>query len=141
MPLRFSNEVVIMVPFVRVIESDKPQVILGVDLLCTGHERWNFAGLELKANVGYLMFELGSRRVKVPLDNCPSLTVRMGPTTALPAASVAVATAERPATPKAVTWQVPTKADNPEMLSELLELLIMKKATEDSASAAGGQCL
>ena len=85
-PLRFSNEVVIMVPFVRVIESDKPQVILGVDLLCTGRERWNFAGLELKANVAYLMFELGSRRVKVPLDNCPSLTPRMGTTAALPAA-------------------------------------------------------
>ena len=34
--LRFSREVVMQVPFVRVIQSEKPQIIMGVDLLCGG---------------------------------------------------------------------------------------------------------
>ena len=41
--LQFSWEVMLRVPFVQVIQSEKPQIIVGIDLLCGGRDisRWN----------------------------------------------------------------------------------------------------
>ena len=36
--LRFSREAVMQVPFVLVIQSEKPRIIVGVDLLCGGRD-------------------------------------------------------------------------------------------------------
>ena len=36
--LRFSWEVMMQVPFMRVIQSEKPQIIVGIDLLCGGRD-------------------------------------------------------------------------------------------------------
>ena len=49
-PIRFSEEVVLQVPFIRVIKSSKRLVILGADVCAGGRspDKWNFAGIPVE---------------------------------------------------------------------------------------------
>jgi hypothetical protein len=64
--IRFSGEVVLTIPHLRVINSNRCIVLLGVDLLCGGRptERWNFASTSIatatdSAISGTISFKLG----------------------------------------------------------------------------------
>ncbi len=48
-PIRFSEKVVLLIPYIRVIESNSRIVILGADLLSGGRDpdHWNYAGLRV----------------------------------------------------------------------------------------------
>ena len=78
--LRFGPEIVLQVPFIRIIESNKPQVLLGVDLLCGGRDRsrWNYKGCYVDTTEdgqakGYLLFKLGSRAARCELVHAPTI--------------------------------------------------------------------
>ena len=137
--LRFSWEVVMQVPFVRVIQSEKPQIIVGVDLLCGGGDisRWNWKSIEVSpCGKGSMCFYLGSKTARVPLFHWPTLTPRYQP-----ASEQETAAASNDATHKLNFADQPQPSMEPPsdaMLGELLELLIMKKATEDATSQSGG---
>ena len=80
--LRFSQEVVMQVPFVRVIQSKKPQIIVGIDLLCGSRDvnRWNLKSIVVSpCGKGSMCFYLGSKTACVPLFHWPTLTPRYRP--------------------------------------------------------------
>ena len=75
--LRFSQEVMIQVPFMWVIQSEKPQIIVSIDLLCSGRDisRWNWKSIEVSPCCkGSMCFYLGSKTACVPLFHWPTLT-------------------------------------------------------------------
>ena len=75
--LRFSQEVVLQVPFVRVIQLEKPQIIVGVDLLYGGRDisRWNWRSIEISpCGKESMFFYLGSKTACIPLFHWPTLT-------------------------------------------------------------------
>ena len=121
------------------IQSEKPQIIVGVDLLCSGRDisRWNWKSIEVSpCGKGSMCFYLGSKTARVPLFHWPTLTPRYQP------ASEQETAAASNETTRKVTYadqpQPSTEPPSDAMLGELLELLIMKKATEDATSQSGG---
>ena len=79
-PIRFSVSVVLLVPYIRVIESSVRLVILGADLLSGGRStnRWNFAGIHVKTDdegkvKGCISFKRGKKEQRVDLLNTPSV--------------------------------------------------------------------
>ena len=70
------------VPFMWVIQSEKPQIIVGVDLLCGSRDisRWNWKSIEVSpCGKGSMCFYLGSKTARVLLFHWPTLTPRYRP--------------------------------------------------------------
>ena len=79
-PIRFSESVVLLIPYIRVIESSVRLVILGADLLSGGRSpsRWNFGGLQIKTDEdgkarGWIIFKRGKKEQRIELVNTPSI--------------------------------------------------------------------
>ena len=107
-----------------------------------GQQSLELCGDGTGGGAAYLVFELKSRPARIPLNSFPVLIPHPEQkTTLLLTVEMMAGTASKSATPKTITWQLPSKEDNPVIPSKLLELLMMKKATKEAASAAGGQHL
>ncbi len=50
-PIRFSQEVELCVPYIKLIDSEVPVVLLGADVLAGGRARgWDFTGMRMEVN-------------------------------------------------------------------------------------------
>lgn len=79
-PIKFSKNVVITIPYLRVITSPRQLIILGADVLCGGRplHRWNFHQLTISTDGegevgGEIHFKLGHKKEKVPLVHVPRI--------------------------------------------------------------------
>ena len=78
--LRFSESVVVTIPYIKPNHSDRRLAILGVDFLCGGrpYQRWNFHGLPVYTKsdgevIGAAVFRKGNEEVEIPLENVPKV--------------------------------------------------------------------
>ena len=84
--IRFNKEVVTLVPFIRIIDSPRRQIIIGADVLCGGRDilRWNFYSMPIVTNPdgtmqGYITFKCRQHFSRIPLLNVPCICGHLPP--------------------------------------------------------------
>lgn len=81
--LKFSNQVTLSVPYIKIVESERPLIILGADLLAGGRTSggWNFVSMPITTDhlgrvTGHIEFINRGQIERVPLVCCPKLVTR-----------------------------------------------------------------
>ena len=71
---RFSQEVVVYIRELKVIEHAEPLVLVGANVLCAGHPGWTFRSLGIDWDgQGIISFSRGKRMRTLPLVSAPHL--------------------------------------------------------------------
>ena len=134
-PIRFSRQAIVTIPFMRVITSPRRLTILGADVLCGGRPttRWNFASISVATLAsgdvkGYIHFTLNSKQEKIALLHVPRIHPRIARSSS-PTDDVNVApptSTDPPTTKKSVTFgeatEIPSEAPQATTISKDLPL-------------------
>ena len=71
--VRFSSEVVVELPELKLIIHPEPLLLLGADVLCFGKRGWSFRAIGVGSErQGLLTFSRGKRTCTLPLLNAPN---------------------------------------------------------------------
>ena len=76
----------ICVPYIRVIDSPRSQIIIGADVLCGRRDlnRWNFYAIPIETSAtgvvkGSIVFKRRNYYAKIPLINVPAIQGHLPP--------------------------------------------------------------
>ena len=73
-PVRFSADVVLYIRELKVIQHSEPIMLIGVDVLCSGHLGWDFRGIGPGHDGrGFISFACGRKNRTVPLLRAPHM--------------------------------------------------------------------